>query len=406
MMVQQHRSENTARAYLGSDAQDPRLSLVENVQRLPSKGRRRLKKRAHYRFNNTKDVRVASLNVGTMSGRSLEIVKLMKEKRIDILLVQETKWKGERAAEIGAGYKIYYVGVDGRRNGVGIILTPDLKENVLEIVRINDRIIRMKIEWFGENWNIVSVYAPQIGCTQVEKENFWRDLDGVIQELPTAERLLVGGDFNGHVGASNRGFEEVHGGHGLGVQNDEGLCLLDFALSYEMKIINTMFIKAENHLITYKSGQVFSQIDYMLVRKEFAVEVRNCKTLPYEQVTSQHRTLMTDIRVRAKKKWNRRKPIGKVCWWKLKDIEKREAFVNRVREQLTDVELDNIQDIDHTWCVIADIIRTTGIEICGRSSGKRKNDKETWWWSEEIGKILKTKKEKLKIWCQRVHEIF
>ena len=72
--------------------------------------------------------------------------------------------------------------------------------------------------------------------------------------------------------------------------------------------------------------------------------------------------------------------------------------MNRVREQLIDVELDNIQDIDHTWCVIADIIRTTGIEICGRSSGKRKNGKETWWWSEEIGKILKTKKEKLKIW--------
>ena len=68
---------------------NPRLSLVENLQRLPSKGRRRLKKRAHNRFDNTKDVRIASLNIGTMSGKSLEIVNLMKEKKIDILLVQE-----------------------------------------------------------------------------------------------------------------------------------------------------------------------------------------------------------------------------------------------------------------------------------------------------------------------------
>ena len=109
-----------------------------------------------------------------------------------------------------------------------------------------------------------------------------------------------------------------------------------------MKIINTMFIKAENHLTTYKSGQVASQIDFILVRKEFVAEVRNCKTLPYEQVTSQHRTLLADIRVKAKKKWNRRKPIRKICWWKMKDVEKREAFVSLVREQLLDIELDNI----------------------------------------------------------------
>ena len=189
-----------------------------------------------------------------MKGRSFEIVRLMKQKRIDVILVQETKWKGNRAAEIGAGCKLFYVGGDGRRNGVGIILTPDLKENVMEVVRKSDRIIGMKIEWYGEIWNIVSVYAPQVGCTLKEKEDFWRDLDEVIQGVPTAERLLVGGDFNGHVGASNGGFEEVHGGHGLGVRNDEGLSLLDFALSYEMKIVNTMFIKREDHLVTYKSS--------------------------------------------------------------------------------------------------------------------------------------------------------
>ena len=180
-----------------------------------------------------------------MTGKSFEIVKMMKEKKIDILLVQETKWKGERAAEFGAEYKMYYVGIDGRRNGVGIILTPDLKDTVLEVVRVNDRIIRMKVAWFGENWNIVSVYAPQLGCPQIEKENFWRELDGAIQEVPVMERLLVGGDFNGHVGSTNRGFEEVYGRHGLGVQNDEGLSILDFALSYRMKIVNTMFIKTE-----------------------------------------------------------------------------------------------------------------------------------------------------------------
>ena len=70
---------------------------------------------------------MAYLNVGTMTGKRDEIVRLMNGKSIDILCVQENRWKGSQAMEIGKGFKIFYNG-DGRRNGVGIILTPSLKD--------------------------------------------------------------------------------------------------------------------------------------------------------------------------------------------------------------------------------------------------------------------------------------
>ena len=38
------------------------------------------------------------------------------------LCVQETKWKGSKARELENGFKLFYIGEDGRRNGVGIIL--------------------------------------------------------------------------------------------------------------------------------------------------------------------------------------------------------------------------------------------------------------------------------------------
>ncbi|XP_068250771.1 uncharacterized protein [Palaemon carinicauda] len=101
MIIEQHRNPNMDRAFLRSKAQGPRLSLVENMQRLPSKGHRRLKKKVQYRFDKTKHVNLVLLNRGTMSDEILEIVKIIKDKKIDILLVQETKWKEERAAEIG-----------------------------------------------------------------------------------------------------------------------------------------------------------------------------------------------------------------------------------------------------------------------------------------------------------------
>ncbi len=55
-------------------------------------------------------VKIATLNVGSMTGRSGEIAQLMRKKSLQVLCVQETKWKGSKgskAREIGAGYKLY-----------------------------------------------------------------------------------------------------------------------------------------------------------------------------------------------------------------------------------------------------------------------------------------------------------
>ncbi|XP_063394133.1 uncharacterized protein LOC134679187 [Cydia fagiglandana] len=64
---------------------------------------------------------------------------------------QETKWKGARAREIGQGYKFYYCGSNGKRNGVGIVLDSQLKQGVTNVNRKSDRIIALKV--MLENWN-------------------------------------------------------------------------------------------------------------------------------------------------------------------------------------------------------------------------------------------------------------
>ncbi|KAI5108430.1 hypothetical protein C0J45_2024, partial [Silurus meridionalis] len=56
---------------------------------------------------------------------------------------------------------------------------------------------------------VISAYAPQVGSEMEEKERFWSELDDVVDGLPRKERLVIGADFNGHVGEGNRGDEEV-----------------------------------------------------------------------------------------------------------------------------------------------------------------------------------------------------
>ncbi|KAK3562596.1 hypothetical protein QTP86_002073 [Hemibagrus guttatus] len=121
-----------------------------------------------------------------------------------------------------------------------------------------------------------SGYAPQVE----EKERFWSELDEVMESIPTGERVVIGADFNGHVGEGNTGDEEVMGKFGVKKRNLEGQMVV----------------------------------------------------LPDD------------------------------------------------------------------WETTAEVIRETGRKVLGVSSGRRKEDKETWWWNEEVQDSIQRKRLAKKKW--------
>ena len=50
------------------------------------------------------------------------------------------------------------------------------------------------------------------------------------------------------------------------------------------------------------------------------------------------------------------------------------------------------------WDKMAEMLRKTAETVLGVTFGKRKGDKETWWWNEEVQKSIKEKKEAKKAW--------
>ena len=69
-------------------------------------------------------IRIGTLNVGTMTGKGRSLANLMSERKMNILCVQETRWRGNKAKELGDGYKLIYGGANLEgSNGVGIILS-------------------------------------------------------------------------------------------------------------------------------------------------------------------------------------------------------------------------------------------------------------------------------------------
>jgi exonuclease III len=72
----------------------------------------------------------------------------MISRRVNILCVQETKWKGQKAKEVeDTGFKLWYTCTTSNKNGVGIVLDKSLKDGVVDIKRQGDKIILLEI-WF------------------------------------------------------------------------------------------------------------------------------------------------------------------------------------------------------------------------------------------------------------------
>ena len=240
------------------------------------------------------EIRFSTWNIGTLRGKSWEVIGVMRDRKINILCLQETKSVGEKAKDIG-GYKLWYTGKVSSRNDVGIIVDEEWKKNVVEINRIGDRIISLKMVVGEETINVISAYARQVGAESQIKEQFWEEFEALIQGIPILEKVFIGGDLNGHVDKEAGQYTQAHGGFGFDELNNEGQSIIEFYMAYDLKIVNTCFKKREDHLITYKSGANRSQIDFFLVKNSDRRISTNFKVIPIDGVTTQHRTLVLDV---------------------------------------------------------------------------------------------------------------
>ncbi|XP_070054758.1 uncharacterized protein [Nicotiana tomentosiformis] len=81
------------------------------------------------------------------------------------------------------------------------------------------------------------------------------------------ETLFIRGNFNGDIGSSAGGYGEVHGAFNFGDRNRGGTLLFDFARAFELVIVNSIFLKRKEHLVTFRSMVAKTRIDYLLLRR-------------------------------------------------------------------------------------------------------------------------------------------
>ena len=73
-------------------------------------------------------IRLGNWNVGSLKGKLRELVDIAVRRRVNILCVQEIKWKGQKAKEVdNTGFKLGYTGTTSNKNGVVVLIDKSLK---------------------------------------------------------------------------------------------------------------------------------------------------------------------------------------------------------------------------------------------------------------------------------------
>ena len=91
-------------------------------------------------------------------------------------------------------------------------------------------------------------YAPTSNVEEAEVEQFFEDLQDLLELTPKKDVLFIIGDWNAKVGGKE--ISGVAGKFGVGVQNEAGQRLIEFCQENALVIANTLFQQHKKRLYT------------------------------------------------------------------------------------------------------------------------------------------------------------
>ena len=137
-----------------------------------------------------------------MNQGKLEVLKQeMARVNVDILGISELKWTGMGEFNSDDHYIYYCVQESLRRNGVAIMVNKRVQNAALGFHLKNDRKISVHFQGKLFNITVIQVYAPTTNAEEAEVEQFYEDLQDLLQLTPKKDVLFIIGDWNAKVGS-------------------------------------------------------------------------------------------------------------------------------------------------------------------------------------------------------------
>ena len=127
---------------------------------------------------------------------------------------------------------------------------------------------------------VIQVYAPTSNTEEAEVEQFYEDLQDLLELTPPKDVLFIVGDWDAKVGSQET--PGVTGKFGLGMRIEAGQRLIEFCQENALVIANTLFQQHKRRLDMWTSpdGQHRNQTDYILCSQRCRSSIQSTKTRP------------------------------------------------------------------------------------------------------------------------------
>ena len=353
-----------------------------------------------------KQSKIATWNIRTMyeAGRTAQVVKEMNSYNICLLGLSETRWLQTGQLKLASGEMLLYSGhtEEGapHTEGVGLMLSPEAQRALIGWDPVSPRIITAKFATKKSKikLQVIQCYAPTNDADEEKKDEFYQQLQGVLDVTDEKNMLILMGDFNAKIGCDNTGYSEVMGTHGLGQMNNNGERFADLCSLNQLMIGGSIFPHKRIHKATWISPDhvTENQIDHICICKKFRRSCKDVRVKRGADVSSDHHLLMTTVRLRLKKYGTAGTARTRYNVGLLREKEVKSSFQlnlsNRflpLQEQFEDSE----EDIERLW----QETKTLWHDTCKEVLGKKKTHHKEWISADTIQKLETRKKKKAEL---------
>ena len=138
---------------------------------------------------------IGTWNVRSMNQGKLEVVKQeMARVNVGIRGIRELKWTGMGEFNSDDHY-IYYCGQESlRRHGVAIMVNKRVRNAVLGCTLKKNKMISVHFQGKPLNIMVIQVYALTSDAEESDVEQFYEDLQDLLELTPKKDVLLIIGD--------------------------------------------------------------------------------------------------------------------------------------------------------------------------------------------------------------------
>ena len=113
----------------------------------------------------------------------------------------------------------------------------------------NDRMVSVRFQGKPFNITVIQVCAPTSNTEEAEVEQFYEDLQDLLELTPKKDVVFIIGDWNAKVGSQET--PGVTGKFCLGIWNEAGQRRIEFCQENALVITNTLFQQHKRRLYTY-----------------------------------------------------------------------------------------------------------------------------------------------------------